>query len=152
MSVAQPPRLARLLLKLVPLGDRRQEVTADLREAFLRRFEDKTRQFPYYSSPAVANGMVDIGGRDKNVRAIDLATGRPRWAFATRARVDSSPAIAGNRVAIGSSDGHLYVLDLASGKKIWEFDATAAILASPAIVDGKIVVGDMDGRLYAFGS
>ena len=44
-----------------------------------------------------------LGGRDKMVRAIDVATGKPRWSFATRARVDSSPAIAGDRVVVGSA-------------------------------------------------
>ena len=58
-----------------------------------------------------------LGGRDKMVRAIDLATGKPRWSFATRARVESSPAIAGDRVVVGSSDGKLYVLDLATGQE-----------------------------------
>ena len=37
MNGARPPRLARLLLRLVPIGERRREVAADLREAFLRR-------------------------------------------------------------------------------------------------------------------
>ena len=37
MSGSRPPRLARALLRLVPLGERRQEVAADLGEAFERR-------------------------------------------------------------------------------------------------------------------
>ena len=79
-----------------------------------------------------------LGGRDKLVRAIDLATGKERWRFATRARVDSSPAIAGNRVVVGSGDGKLYVLDAHDGRKIWEFDAGARLHRvagqSPAVV------------------
>ncbi len=115
------------------------------------RFEDPDRQFPFYSSAALADGLMVLGGRDKHVRALDLATGKPRWAFATRARVDSSPAIAGDRVVVGSGDGKLYVLDLATGKKIWEFDAGAGFTASPAVAGGRIVIGDTDGRVYAFG-
>src|SRR5688572_5583091 len=115
------------------------------------RFVDPDRQFPYYSSAALSNGMIVLGGRDKNVRAIDMATGKQRWVFPTRARVESSPAVAGGRVVVGSSDGKLYVLDLASGKKVWEFEAGAPITASPAISGGRIIIGDGDGRLYAFG-
>ena len=94
---------------------------------------------------------VIVGGRDKCVHAIDAATGKPAWKFATRARVDSSPAVAGGRVYVGSSDGKLYVLDAASGQKRWEFDAGAALTASPAIAAGRVVIGSTDGVLYCFG-
>ena len=80
-----------------------------------------------------------------------MGTGKQRWSFTTRARVESSPAIAGTRVIVGSSDGKLYVLDLASGKKLWEFDAAAPFPASPAVAGGRVIIGDGDGRLYAFG-
>jgi outer membrane protein assembly factor BamB len=35
-----------------------------------------TRQFPFYSSPAVAGGVVVLGGRDKMVHAISALTGK----------------------------------------------------------------------------
>jgi outer membrane protein assembly factor BamB len=117
----------------------------------LWRFSDPERQFAFYSSAAVSANAVVIGGRDKTVRALDRTTGKVRWSFLTRARVDSSPAIAGNRVVVGSSDGKVYVLDLVSGKSVWEFEAGAAITASPAVADGRIVIGDTDGRIYGIG-
>ena len=115
------------------------------------RFEDPDRQFPFYSSAALAQGLVVIGGRDKTVRALDMTTGKPRWSFATRARVDSSPAIAGDRVVVGSGDGKVYVLALATGAKIWEFESGASFTASAAIAGGRIVIGDTDGKIYGFG-
>jgi outer membrane protein assembly factor BamB len=115
------------------------------------RFVDPDRQFPFYSSAALSGSTMVLGGRDKNVRALDMATGKQRWSFPTRARVESSPAISGSRVFVGSSDGKFYVLDLGSGKKIWEFEAGAPFTASPAIADGRVIIGDGDGRVYAFG-
>jgi outer membrane protein assembly factor BamB len=85
------------------------------------------------------------------VRALDAATGKAAWTFATRARVDSSPAVSGGRVYVGSHDGRLYVLDVATGKKHWEFDAGAGLSASPAIAGGRVVIGSQDGRVYCFG-
>jgi outer membrane protein assembly factor BamB len=117
----------------------------------LWRYSDKERQFPFYSSAAFANGRVVLGGRDKFVHAIDAATGKAAWTFATRARIDSSPAIAGERVYIGSGDGRFYVLDLASGNKRWEFEAGSGITASPAISGGRIVIVSNDGVVYCFG-
>jgi outer membrane protein assembly factor BamB len=115
------------------------------------RYRDPARSFPYYSSAALSNGRVVVGGRDKVIHAIDAASGKAAWTFATRARVDSSPAIAGGRVYVGSNDGRLYVLDLASGQKQWEFDAGNAITASPAIAAGRVVIGAQDGVIYCFG-
>ena len=85
------------------------------------------------------------------MHALDAATGKETWSFATRARVDSSPVVAGSQVYVGSSDGRLYVLDFATGQKRWEFDTGAAITASPAIAAGRVVVGTQDGVLYCFG-
>ena len=115
------------------------------------KYADPETRFPYYSSAALVNGRMILGGRDKIVRSIDTATGKEAWRFATRARVDSSPVVAGGRVYIGSNDGKLYVLDAASGKKIAEFDAGAGLTASPAIAGGKVVIGSQDGTLYALG-
>ena len=115
------------------------------------RYAPADARFPFYSSAALANGRVIVGGRDKVVHALDTATGKPAWTFTTRARVDSSPVVAGGRIYIGSSDHRLYVLDAISGAKIWEFDTGAAITASPAIASGKVVIGTQDGTVYVFG-
>ena len=115
------------------------------------RYSNPDREFPFYSSAALAEGRVIVGGRDKNVHAIDAVSGKKAWTFATRARVDSSPAIAGGRVFVGSNDGRLYGLDVKTGGKQWEFDAGAGIAASPAVAAGRIVVGTQDGRVYCFG-
>jgi outer membrane protein assembly factor BamB len=115
------------------------------------RYSHPDRHFPFYSSAAVANGLVVLGGRDKMVHGIEAASGKARWTFATRARVDSSPVIAGGRVYVGSSDGRFYVLDLAKGEKLWEFDMGGPVSASPAVAAGRIVIGSQDGRVICFG-
>jgi len=101
-----------------------------------------------YSSPAVADGIVVVGARDRKVHALDLATGKQKWEFTTHGDVDSSPAISGGRVFIGSRDKKLYVLDLKTGQLAGEFTAGRAITASPAIGEGVVVVGDEAGDLY----
>jgi outer membrane protein assembly factor BamB len=109
------------------------------------------RQFPFYSSPAFAEGKIVLGGRDKMVHCLSAATGKAIWTFTTRARVESSPVIASGRVYVGSNDGRFYVLDLAKGTKLWEFNAGGAVSASPAIASGRVVIGDQNGKLYCFG-
>ncbi len=116
----------------------------------LWRYEHPDRKFPFYSSAAVVDGTVVLGGRDRMVHALDAKTGKARWTYMTRARIDSSPAIAGGRVFVGSNDGRLYALDLASGKVVWEHDEGAALSASPALAAGRIVIGSTEGRLLCF--
>jgi len=113
------------------------------------RYEHPERRFPFYSSAALFEGKIILGGRDKLVHALDARTGMSLWTFATRARVDSSPAISAGRVYVGSNDGRLYVLDVNTGKKLSEFEAGAPLSASPAIASGYLVIGSQDGVLYA---
>ena len=103
-----------------------------------------------YGSPAVADGIVVVGARDRQVHAMSLADGKPLWTFATRGDVDSSPLISDGRVYVGSNDKKLYVLDLKSGKKLWEFTAARGISAPPAIAEGVLVIGDERGNVYCF--
>lgn len=103
-----------------------------------------------YSSPAVADGIVVFGARDRNVYGVDLASGQKKWSFATRGDVDSSPVISGGRVYIGSKDKRFYVLDLKTGEKQWDFVASRGITATPAIAQGAVVIGDTAGMLYCF--
>ena len=115
------------------------------------RYSHPQRQFPFYSSAAVIDARVTVGGRDKIVHQLDAYTGRELWAFPTQARVESSPAVAGSRVFVGSNDGRLYVLEFYSGRKVAEFNAGSPISASPAVASGRVVVGAQDGKLYCFG-
>src|SRR5688572_9762104 len=43
------------------------------------RYSQPDAQFPYYSSAALSNGRVIVGGRDKTIHAIDTATGKAAW-------------------------------------------------------------------------
>ncbi len=103
-----------------------------------------------YSTPAVADGIVVAGARDRQVHAMALADGKPLWTFTTRGDVDSSPLISDGRVYFGSKDKKLYVLDLKTGKSLWEYTASRAITAPPTIGAGVLIFGDTKGAVYCF--
>lgn len=115
------------------------------------RYENPTRQFPFYSSAALADGKAVLGGRDKYLYCFEQKTGKVLWSFGTKARVESSPAIADHRVFVGGNDGRFYVFDLNSGAKLWDYQVGEPLSASPAISDGRIVIGTQDGKLLCFG-
>lgn len=117
------------------------------------RYTAGQSEHPFHSSAAVNDRLVIVGGRDKNVHAIDRMTGRKAWTFATRAKVDSSPVIVGDRVFVGSHDGNLYGLGLSDGRELWKFNAGKPISAGPAVGEGVLVIGSesRDGKVYCFG-
>ncbi|MFI0937513.1 PQQ-binding-like beta-propeller repeat protein [Streptomyces sp. NPDC021020] len=100
-------------------------------------------------APAVADGVVYVGSADRNVYALDAATGEQRWAFTTEGPVYSTPAAAGGMVYVGCHDHNFYALDAATGKRRWGFNTTDAVDSSPTVVDGMVYVGSSDHYLYA---
>jgi outer membrane protein assembly factor BamB len=62
----------------------------------LWKYTPTDRQFPFYSSSAIADGKVVLGGRDTMVHVLEAKTGKPLWTFTTPAttRRWRSPAAA----------------------------------------------------------
>jgi outer membrane protein assembly factor BamB len=131
-----------------------QVVAAELKtQKKLWAFEAAKRQQPFYSSPAVASGLVVAGSRDNKVYAIDVKTGAEKWNFTTKGQVDASPVVVGERVYVGclSDDGNFYVLDLKGGKLIQEIELDSPVTGSVAVGPDCILVGTDRGTLYCFG-
>jgi outer membrane protein assembly factor BamB len=107
------------------------------------------------SSPALSpdGATVFVGSDDKNLYAIDTASGSLRWKFATQNIVRSSPALSpdGATVFVGSDDKNLYAIDTGSGALRWKFSTQNIVRSSPALSpDGTTVfVGSYDKNLYS---
>ncbi len=122
-------------------------------------------------TPAVANGIVYIGGRDVNgngeVYAFDASSGRQAWSFETGGTIDSSAAIADGVVYVGCSSSpasqkgqpckaNLFALDASNGSQLWTGE-TAKSIDNPPIIDdegsqtgvGSVYVGS-GHRVFAF--
>jgi len=110
----------------------------------------KKRDFPFYATPAIANGKIVIGGRDKRMHCLDQKTGEQFWEFRTKGQIDSSAVICDGKVVFGSSDGNMFILNLLDGSEIWSFEIGDEIISSPAVTDGKIFIGCIDGSVYCF--
>jgi outer membrane protein assembly factor BamB len=103
------------------------------------------------STPAIANGIVYVGGANQYVYALNAITGQKVWSFAAGAGfVESSPAVANGVVYIGSGDGSLYALNAATGAKEWSFATGASLNTSaPAVANGVVYAGSTNGTVYA---
>jgi outer membrane protein assembly factor BamB len=103
------------------------------------------------SSPAVAKGMLFVGGgTDKKVHALNASTGQHIWNYTTGCSVVSSPTIAHGNVYIGSNDGRVYALNAKTGALVWAYMTSTGIgTSSPAVANGKVFIGNADGKVYA---
>jgi len=106
------------------------------------------------SSPAVANGVVYVGSRDRNVYALDASTGALLWNYFAN-QGSSSPAVANGVVYVGTSypsGWYVYALDASTGALLWSYNPERfGVESSPAVADGMVYVGCDDGNVYAFG-
>ena len=114
-------------------------------------FQDPNRAQAIRSAAAVDRDTVVFGSRSKRLYALDRATGKQRWHFPVRSRVDSSPVIVGRRVFFATQRGRLYAVGIDSGKAEWQYDAGGNFLASPAVAEDRLMIGNEDGTLYCFG-
>jgi outer membrane protein assembly factor BamB len=73
------------------------------------------------TAATAAGGLVLYAGDDGKVRAIDAATGLPRWSFRTGGPILQPPTIAGGMAYVGSGDGYVYAIDAGSGELVWRF-------------------------------
>jgi outer membrane protein assembly factor BamB len=106
---------------------------------------------PYFSSAAVGEDVVVVGGRDNHVHCIRRSDKKVVWKFKTLGEVDSSPVICGDKVVVGSEDGRLYMIRLSDGEQVWFYEIGQPVTSSPAVAGGAVVVGSDDGYVYAFG-
>ncbi|MHB1034918.1 MAG: outer membrane protein assembly factor BamB family protein [Pirellulales bacterium] len=78
------------------------------------------------TAPVAVGELIFVSGSDGAVRALDAATGKPRWTAYTGGPVRYSPAIWKGRVYVGSGDGWVYAFEAATGRTLWRFRAAPA--------------------------
>ncbi len=97
------------------------------------------------SSPAVADGVVYVGGGGLdggNMTALNAEDGEQIWRYGVAANVATSPTVVGGIVYFGSDDGYLYAIDVESGDRQCRFYTEKIIRSSPAALDGVIVIAN----------
>ena len=110
--------------------------------------------------PVMAGGTLYVGSDDGTVRAIDAATGKPRWSFtrtvgvSAQAGLDGYVAVGGDTVYVTSDAGAVYALDAATGKQRWLFPLPTSlthIYTTPVLAFGLVYVASsgFSGAIYA---
>ncbi|HUQ09767.1 MAG TPA: outer membrane protein assembly factor BamB [Steroidobacteraceae bacterium] len=100
-------------------------------------------------------GLTNVGnrlfaaGRDGDVAAFDLKTGKQLWRVDTKLDLAGGTGAGGEVVAVGSADGQVVLLSAENGAEKWRADVKGEVLSAPAVADKSIIVRTVDGRLRA---
>jgi outer membrane protein assembly factor BamB len=108
-------------------------------------------------SPAVAGGVVYVGGREF-LYALDAATGRELWR-ANAGHETNDPVVVGNVVYVTAQIyeevyGAVLAFDAATGRELWRFGTPDVLPTNPVVVDGVVFAAGYnfdadDGMVYA---
>jgi outer membrane protein assembly factor BamB len=99
---------------------------------------------------AVVGGVVYVGSLDKNLYAIDLASGQVKWK-ATLGPIKSPVGVKDGAVYVGDEDGKFHCVDAATGQKRWSFEAEGEITSGANFAGDTVLFGSHDQTLYCLG-
>jgi orotate phosphoribosyltransferase len=94
--------------------------------------------------------LIIWGTADREMLALDAATGKIVWTFPTRRSVKYAPAIDEERglAAFASFDTSIYLLDVRTGAKLGEWETGEICYTTPLFVGNKLFCGSGDRHLY----
>jgi outer membrane protein assembly factor BamB len=98
---------------------------------------------------ASADGRIFAAGRDGDVAAFDLKTGRQVWRTETKLSLAGGTGVGGDLVVVGSADGQVVAFAVADGAQRWKADVKGEVLSAPAVSDNAVVVRTVDGKMHA---
>ena len=105
-----------------------------------------------WTSPAVDQGVLYIGGQDNIMHAIDATNGARRWMFKCGDKqpmwmISSSAAVLEGVAYFGCFDTLLYAVG--AGEPRWKCPLNNIVDSSPAIAGRTLYVGSADHHVYA---
>ncbi len=100
----------------------------------------------FKAAPTIVGDTIYIGDEDGFFHAVDLAKGKGKWKFETRAEIAGGAAAFGKNLLVPSHDGSLYNVS-PEGKEVWSFETQDRVNCSPAIADGFTFVAGCDEHL-----
>jgi outer membrane protein assembly factor BamB len=98
---------------------------------------------------ATAGNKLFAAGRDGEVAAFDLKTGKQLWRVETKLQLAGGTGVGADVIAVGSADGQVIVLSADNGAQRWRADVKGEVLSAPAVAENQVIVRTVDGRLRA---
>jgi outer membrane protein assembly factor BamB len=100
-----------------------------------------------YSTPAISQGRVFIGGFDGKLRAFQAGTGKVLWQKYVGGRILGGAFVAGNLVFFATLERKTYALRVSDGKLVWQLGIGKY---SPGIVTERHYFFTLNGIVMAW--
>ena len=100
-----------------------------------------------YTTPAVAEGRVFVGGFDGRLRALRAWNGNELWSRWVGGRILGAPVVIGDHVFFSTLEKDTYALRVTDGKIVWRLPMGRY---SPGIATERTYFFSLNGRLIAF--
>jgi outer membrane protein assembly factor BamB len=95
--------------------------------------------------PLLFDGLVVIGSFDKNLYALEAASGVKSWEFPGGNWFWAGAVANESTIFAPNMDGNIYAVDK-QGNLLWKHDLGSAIVSRPALVADALVVAAKNGR------
>jgi outer membrane protein assembly factor BamB len=98
---------------------------------------------------ASSGNKLFAAGRDGDVAAFDLKSGKQLWRVETKLELAGGTGVGADTVVVGSADGQVIALAADNGAQRWRAEVKGEILSSPAVSEKEVIVRTVDGKLRA---
>jgi outer membrane protein assembly factor BamB len=98
---------------------------------------------------ATSGNKLFAAGRDGDVAAFDLKSGKQLWRVETKLELAGGTGVGADTVVVGSADGQVLAFAADNGAQRWRAEVKGEILSSPAVSEKEVVVRTVDGKLRA---
>jgi outer membrane protein assembly factor BamB len=96
---------------------------------------------------AATDGRVYAAGREGDVVAFDLESGKQVWRARTKTLLAGGTGVGDGLVVVGSSEGAVIALNAADGAERWRSKVNGEVLSAPAVSARGVIVRTVDGKL-----
>jgi outer membrane protein assembly factor BamB len=111
--------------------------------------QEKTRWDRYGSSVVADKKRLYIASRDKNLYALDPASGRELWRVAAGDIMTATPALHDDLVIFAAFDGKVRAVSARDGAPRWTYDAKLGIAGDVVVSGNRVLVGSRSYDLIA---
>lgn len=125
-----------------------QSISATLPVSTVWHAEVESSGF-YQFQPAVADGLVWVASKDKQINAFNLKDGRFERFWSTPAEMSGGIGAGSGIVVAGGLKGQLWAFS-PDGALLWDAQLSSEVIAPPLVVNGLVIARSGDGRVHAF--
>lgn len=100
-----------------------------------------------WARPASDGETIYFPSMDRNLYALDAATGTLKWKTDLRTSSVARALLKDGVIYLGNLDGTFFAVNAADGTVKWEQKVGGGVWASPILHDGKLYFGDQSGRI-----